>query len=168
MFADADKALDVAGDGVVADMLKIAGDYRGKQGVFKFIKEPNEGNQSSSFKPNPVECFMSAIWSERIDSVLSRGIFLDGFGVRNWALSRDKALRAIDELEDFGVAILGGDVYLVVGEIAEQTYDSWYCDQGLDEPESVFFKRSLDKARDYVCGYSVQGGLFSLVPKIQW
>jgi hypothetical protein len=93
-------------------------------------------------------------------------MFLDCLGVRNWALSRDNALRAIDDLEDFGVAILGGDVYLLVGEIAEQTYDSWYCDRGHDEPESVFFKRSLDKAREYVSGYSVQGALFALVPKI--
>jgi hypothetical protein len=81
-------------------------------------------------------------------------------------LGRDDALRAIYELEAFGIAILGGDVYQLVGEKAEQTYDSWYCDQGPDEPDSVFLKRSSDKAKNYICSYLMQEGLFALVPKI--
>lgn len=81
---------------------------------------------------------MSVIWSEQIDPFLSCGVSLEQLGVRNWALGRDDALCAIYELEAFGIAILGGDVYQLVGEIAEQTYDSWYCDQGPDEPDSVF------------------------------
>ena len=43
------------GDGVVRDMLKIPGEYRGKQGVFEFIKEPDGAINHRLFKPNPVE-----------------------------------------------------------------------------------------------------------------
>jgi hypothetical protein len=102
---------------------------------------------------------MNIIWSEQIDPILSRGISLENFGVRNWALDRDNALRAIYELEASGISILGGDVYQLVGEIAEQTYDSWYCDQGPDESDLVFLKRSSDKAVNYICSYLMQGGL---------
>ena len=41
------------GDGVVRDMLKIPGEYRGKQGVFEFIKEPDGTINHRLFKPNP-------------------------------------------------------------------------------------------------------------------
>ena len=40
------------GDGVVRDMLKIPGEYRGKQGVFEFIKEPDGSINHRLFKPN--------------------------------------------------------------------------------------------------------------------
>jgi hypothetical protein len=83
---------------------------------------------------------MNVIWSEQIDTVLSCGISLEHLGVRNWALRRDDALRAIYELQALGISILGGDVYQLVGEITEQTYDRWYCDQAPDESDSVFFK----------------------------
>ena len=109
---------------------------------------------------------MSIIWSEQIDPVLSRGISLDNIGGRNWALGCDDALHAIYELEAFGIAILGGDVYKIVGEKAEQTYDSWHCDQGPDESDSVFSKRSSDKAKSYICCYLMSEGLFAIVPKI--
>ncbi|MGF0237456.1 Imm40 family immunity protein [Rhodococcus sp. IEGM1300] len=108
---------------------------------------------------------MSIVWSEQIDPILSRGISLEHLGVRNWALGRDDALHAIYELEAFGIAILGGDVYKLVGEKAEQTYDSWYCDQGPDESDSVFSKRSSDKAKNYIFSYLMPEGLFAIVPK---
>ncbi|KJH79019.1 Imm40 family immunity protein [Pseudomonas sp. ES3-33] len=109
---------------------------------------------------------MSIIWSEQIDSILNRGIFLDRWGVRNWALARDDALHAIYELQALGIAILGGDVYQLVGENAEQTYDSWHCDQGPDESDSVFLKRSSDKAKSYILSCLMPKVLFSLVPKV--
>ena len=109
---------------------------------------------------------MSVIWSERIDPILGRGVSLDHLGVRNWALGRDDALRAIYELEACGIAILGGDIYKLVGGKAEQTYDSWYCDQGPGESDSVFSKRSSDKAKSYICSYLMPEGLFAIVPKI--
>ncbi|HEY0287615.1 MAG TPA: VENN motif pre-toxin domain-containing protein [Pseudomonas sp.] len=43
------------GDGVVRDMLKIPGEYRGKQGVFEFIKESDGSINHRLFKPTPAE-----------------------------------------------------------------------------------------------------------------
>ncbi|MHC8393464.1 two-partner secretion domain-containing protein [Pseudomonas sp. LB3P93] len=43
------------GDGVVRDMLKIPGEYRGKQGVFEFIKESDGSINHRLFKPAPAE-----------------------------------------------------------------------------------------------------------------
>ncbi|NBB12037.1 filamentous hemagglutinin N-terminal domain-containing protein [Pseudomonas sp. SLFW] len=40
------------GDGVVRDRLQIPGEYRGKQGVFEFIKEPDGAINHRLFKPN--------------------------------------------------------------------------------------------------------------------
>ncbi len=73
---------------------------------------------------------MSVIWSEKIDSILNSGVSLACVGVKNWALERDDALRAICELKALGVPILGGDVYQLVGEVIEQSYDNWYCELG--------------------------------------
>jgi hypothetical protein len=47
----------------------------------------------------------------KIDPVLNRGISLDYWGVRTWALGPGGALNAIYEIEALGVAILGEDVY---------------------------------------------------------
>lgn len=109
---------------------------------------------------------MSVIWSEQIDSILSCGISLDCVGIKNWALRRDDAIRAINELEALGVPILGGDVYQLVDGAAEQTYDNWYCDQESGELGSTFLKRSLDRAKSYICNYSMSGALFAIVPKV--
>ncbi|MBV8619168.1 MAG: Ig-like domain repeat protein [Curvibacter sp.] len=41
------------GDGVVRDMLKIPGKYKGKEGMFEFIKEADGSINHRLFKPNP-------------------------------------------------------------------------------------------------------------------
>ncbi len=43
------------GDGVVRDMLKIPGEYRGKHGVFEFIKESDGSINHRLFKPTSAE-----------------------------------------------------------------------------------------------------------------
>lgn len=43
------------GDGVVRDMLKIPAEYRGKQGVFEFIKESDGAINHRLFKPTSAE-----------------------------------------------------------------------------------------------------------------
>jgi hypothetical protein len=109
---------------------------------------------------------MSVIWSEQIDSILSYGISLSCVGVKNWALERDNALRAVNELEALGFPVLGGDVYQLVDEFPEQTYDNWYCDQEPGELDYAFLKRSSEKARGYIGSCSMSGALFSIVPKV--
>jgi hypothetical protein len=109
---------------------------------------------------------MSIIWSNQIDPILSRGISLEQFGIRNWVLNREEALQAVCEIEALGIAVLGGDVYQLVEGEAKQNYDSWYCDQTSDESEFVFFKRSTDMAKAYILSYSMPKAFFALVPKI--
>jgi filamentous hemagglutinin len=41
------------GDGVVRDMLKIPGEYKGKDGVFEFIKESDGSINHRLFRPDP-------------------------------------------------------------------------------------------------------------------
>ena len=41
------------GDGVVRDMLKIPGGYKGKDGIFEFIKEADGSINHRLFRPNP-------------------------------------------------------------------------------------------------------------------
>ncbi|MBK3475711.1 hypothetical protein JJD66_06420 [Pseudomonas sp. MF6751] len=109
---------------------------------------------------------MNFIWSERIDAILNCGLLLESMGVQNWALRRDDALRVINELEALDVPILGGDVYQLGDGTVEHTYDNWYCDQEPDEPGSVFLRRSLVRARNYICSYPNSDSLFAIVPGI--
>lgn len=39
-------------DGIVRDILKIPGDYQGKEGVFEFIKEPDGSINHRLFRPS--------------------------------------------------------------------------------------------------------------------
>lgn len=41
------------GDGVVREMLEIPGSYKGKEGVFQFIKEADGSINHRLFVPNP-------------------------------------------------------------------------------------------------------------------
>ena len=52
-FQGAGKVTKVTGhDGIVRDTLKIPGEYRGKKGVFEFIKESNGAIKHRLFKPD--------------------------------------------------------------------------------------------------------------------
>ncbi|MNR31418.1 hypothetical protein D3C85_1489270 [compost metagenome] len=56
MFQGAGQVTKISeGDGVVRDMLKIPGEYRGKQGVLEFIKESDGTINHRLFKSAPVE-----------------------------------------------------------------------------------------------------------------
>jgi hypothetical protein len=109
---------------------------------------------------------MEMIWSIDIDSILNIGCSLEGVGVRNWALERDAALVALEQLAALGVAVLGGDVYAVSGANAESNYDSWYCDREGGELEAAFVERSIAKARNYIANYHAppRSVLFAIVP----
>lgn len=54
---------------------------------------------------------METVWSTEVDSILGRGIWLGHNGTQNWALKKDQALNALNELNKISVGILAGDVY---------------------------------------------------------
>ncbi|WP_170305784.1 Imm40 family immunity protein [Pseudoduganella ginsengisoli] len=109
---------------------------------------------------------MENIWSSKIDAILSVGHSLERIGVRNWALEREAALKALQQLSAIGVAILGGDVYVVQGENIEPNYDNWYCNREAEENEADFVARSVAKAQRYIVNYltSANNVLFAIVP----
>lgn len=109
---------------------------------------------------------MNNVWSPEIDVVLSVGYSLESVGIKNWALDSSQALASIGKFESSGVAILGGDVYHLIGGRVEHTYDNWYCEKKIGESDLEFLKRSLLKAKLYIENYQVGGALFALVPLI--
>jgi hypothetical protein len=98
---------------------------------------------------------MEIIWSKEIDSILSRGSFLGGFGVNNWALAKHDAFDVIDLLIKLRIAIVGGDVFFRHAESArfESTYDNWYCNHENDENHITYIERCALMARNYIENY---------------
>ena len=111
---------------------------------------------------------MKYFWSNEVDSILSVGRSLEDAGICNWALNREDALVALAKLLEIGVAVLGGDVYLVKGAFVDSNYDNWYCDQSERESDSAFVERSITMARSYIVNYRALecSVLFAIVPKI--
>jgi len=108
---------------------------------------------------------LCAIWSTKIDSILSVGFSANHLGIKNWVLDREKAARAITQLENLKIAVLGGDVFEIEGGKIYQTYDSWCCDQKDDENEQNFTKRSILEAKEYILNYPKGTLGFAIVPK---
>lgn len=101
----------------------------------------------------------------KIDSILSKGIFLKSFGVNNWAFTKDEALNVLKELEDANTPILGGDVWVLQNEQMNHNYDNWYCERLSDESYSDYVRRSICKANNYINNYSQNKNIyFELLP----
>jgi len=96
---------------------------------------------------------METIWSKKSDDILRVGCFLGSVGVRNWALTKEQSLIALNNFEDEGIAILGGDVYEMGSEGLQPNYDSWYCERKENEKMSLYLSRSILKARNYIVNY---------------
>lgn len=113
---------------------------------------------------------MEIVWSDRADAILSRGKSLAGIGVRNWALTREQALSALQEFEKARIPVLGGDVLKVGNAQPEHNYDGWHTDRTKDESKGAFLNRSLAAARDYIERYRASTPdsivLFALVPLV--
>lgn len=110
---------------------------------------------------------MSTTWSKEIDEILSTGSPLHDSGVNNWALSRDRALAALDRLEASGVAVLGGDVYLKTDGGIRGNCDNWYFDIEVSELNTRRVRDSIERARDYIRHYPLPDALFALVPLVR-
>lgn len=110
---------------------------------------------------------MRIVWTEQIDSILSVGIWVGVIiGTSNWALTRQEALHALDQLEELGVSILGGEVCHRVGDRIEMNYDSWHCDLEPKESMTSFLQRSLDAARSYIIRYPRDDVFFLIDPDL--
>jgi hypothetical protein len=110
---------------------------------------------------------MEIIWSKEIDEILSIGRSLKDIGIRNWALNKECALVALDQLAVAGIAVLGGDVYLEHDKTLQSNYDNWYCQRENGESNAAFVKRSIMYSRAYVSNYNMPSlpVLFAIVPE---
>ena len=71
------------------------------------------------------------------------------------ALTRRKAVTALDILMEHGKPILGGDVFVLVDNHLVPVYANWHCNQRADETKLEFSKRSIVAALDYINNYPV-------------
>lgn len=110
---------------------------------------------------------MNCIWSTEVDSILATGRPLSDLSVRNWALDRDSAQLALDQLASLGIAVLGGDIYVPDGTSFRQNYDNWYCNRMTGESDNDFLARSISTARDYISKYLDAQAHYAIVPDIK-
>lgn len=103
-----------------------------------------------------------------INEILKIGVPLESIGVKNWALSKEDAIKALDRFYELQIPILGGDVCENINGIIQYKYDNWYCDRQPNESQLDFASRSIDKARDYINNYhsdNIEQIFFAFVPE---
>jgi hypothetical protein len=98
----------------------------------------------------------------------NRGISLQGYGVREYALRKGDAVEAVGLLQAARVPILGGDVWTVDGSNVQPTGDSWYSDLQAGEHHDDFVRRSASHSLNYIEAYSRTSpeSVFVLVPRL--
>lgn len=92
-------------------------------------------------------------YSEFNDFLKNCGVSRTGAEEGEVALTKADALKALKLLVDTDLVVLGGDVYeLESDDYFRSTYDNWYFKDDYPFLESA--KKSLDKAIEYISGYS--------------
>ena len=100
-------------------------------------------------------------------SLLEReGYPLTNIGIKEIALNKPSAIKAIEILSKTSIGILGGDVYIIVNGKIEITYDNWYCNEKTFNNYFEFLRESCAIAKAYIRRYKesdVGTVLFTLV-----
>ncbi|MBC2012520.1 hypothetical protein HCB13_06505 [Listeria marthii] len=97
-------------------------------------------------------------WSKRID-------LEDGLGVNEVAWHYSDVVQVINILTRNGYIILGGDVYQLLNNSIEVTYDNWYINA---EENAEGIRLSEEKAKGYIESYFERFGenfIYSIVYK---
>ncbi len=109
------------------------------------------------------------VWSNKVDEILSNGIYLEPIGIKNWALPQQEALQALSQFVELQIPILGGDVCEIVNGTIQYNYDNWYCDRLPTESHLDFVSKSIGKAREYIEHYDIREPdkiFFAFVPEV--
>lgn len=109
-------------------------------------------------------------WPKEIVSILSVGRSLKDDGINNWGLTRNQALKAIDQLFNLKIPVLGGDLLKVINGRSNHTYDNWSCDQNDGESDADYLVRSKTEAMQFINIYvpeSREDLLIELVPRLR-
>ena len=96
---------------------------------------------------------MEEIWRDKQAAILGVGIALHEWGMNEWALTRPQALHALDLLAAEGMAVLGGDVWVMEGSNPCHYGDGWHCDRKRGETGAAFVARSIAVTRDFIAPY---------------
>jgi hypothetical protein len=86
-----------------------------------------------------------------------RGICLSDLGIRDIALTRIDALKAVGILQMESIPILGGDVFFRRGSNISVAYANWYCQPKSGEGPEAFSVRSWEKAANYINNFPEHG-----------
>jgi predicted aspartyl protease len=134
--------------------------------ALKYIENYPDNSAFFAITPESGSIVSTIIWSREVDDILSVGLSLKDIEINNWALNRDEAITAILKLYSLEIPILGGDVYKIVDDCFDFTYDSWCCDKNIGETDSQYLKRSIDESLQYIKNYLDDNVFFAIVPKI--
>jgi hypothetical protein len=88
------------------------------------------------------------------DEILRTGVSLESIGVKNWAFSKEDAVRVLDKFYEMQIPILGGDVCEKINGVIQYNYDNWYINRQSNESQLDFVNRSIANAKYYINNYS--------------
>jgi len=90
-------------------------------------------------------------------ALLSQALVVSASGRPQAAWPRSAALELIRELGGRGIAVLGGDVVRLDGDLPRRTRDNWHAEPAHGEPFDAFAQRSLVEAAAYITAYREPG-----------
>lgn len=87
--------------------------------------------------------------------ILKKGYSLEQLGIGEIAWRKDEIISIIKILNKNNIPVLGGDVYKIINDKIEITYDNWYMN---NDGNSDFVERSLIKVVSYIGEYESANG----------
>jgi hypothetical protein len=96
-----------------------------------------------------VEQFVSA-------ELMARGVDLAIEGSENYGWLRDDALKVVEQAEEAGLLVLGGNVWISVEGRYRPAHDNWYCQSSSEQGGDV--ARCARSAREYISSYRQPAG----------
>jgi hypothetical protein len=96
------------------------------------------------------------IYSEKIESILRKGICFQQYGISNWGFSKNLALSIVEEFNKLNIGILGGDVFIIENNTIIPTYDNWYTNKDNEN----FVELSIFKAKNYIKNYYYKNNVY--------
>ncbi|MBT9830305.1 Imm40 family immunity protein [Clostridium baratii] len=83
---------------------------------------------------------------------------LENIGVLELAWNKENSIKVIDFLNKNDYLILGGDVYKLIDENLNSTYDSWYFNKDKFSSNREMINASMKTAKEYINKYSEMNG----------
>jgi hypothetical protein len=90
--------------------------------------------------------------------LFERGISLERIGVHEIAWNWQDALRVLSILLENAIPILGGDVYLILGDEIRAALDNWHINRREFGRSDLYLKESHRISNSYITSYASQKG----------